>query len=326
MDFRKKIFGIRDEDQFNEVALEVFRSQFASNEVYREFVGSLGVNAAKIKDHREIPFMPVEFFKSRNVVTGDGKPEIVFHSSGTTGMTRSSHYISEVSVYINSLGECFRLFYGDPGDYSIFALTPSPAENPGSSLAFMIARLMEHAGNNDHGFFLHDPAGLKKRLEGAGGSAKKVMLFGLSYALLDFIALQPVSYPDLIIMETGGMKGRRKEMIREELHDELCRGFGVHAIHSEYGMTELLSQAYSKGNGIFMTPPWMKILVRDTNDPFHLLEEGNTGGISIIDLANFNSSSFLATQDIGKRNPDGTFEVLGRFDYSDTRGCNLMAV
>jgi hypothetical protein len=248
----------------------------------------------------------------------------VFTSSGTTGMITSSHSVADVSWYVESFRKAFKLFYGDIKNYTVLALLPSYLEREGSSLIYMAQDMITESANADSGFLLYNHQELYNNLIKQKVAGKPTLLIGVTFALLDFVEQYQIEFPQLIVMETGGMKGRRKEMIREELHSTLCTGFGVSVIHSEYGMTELLSQAYSKGNGIFNCPPWMKVITRDTNDPFTLIEAGKTGGVNIIDLANINSCSFIATQDLGKVYEDGSFEVLGRFDNSDIRGCNLL--
>ena len=239
-------------------------------------------------------------------------------------MINSKHLVTDVSWYEESFRRAFEIFYGDIRDYCILALLPSYLEREGSSLIYMAEDLVKRSNNPDSGFYLYNHDELYQQLKKQQDAKKPTLLIGVTFALLDFVEQYPIDFPELIVMETGGMKGRRKEMIREELHQTLCNGFGVDAIHSEYGMTELLSQAYSKGNGIFQCPPWMKIITRDTNDPISSLGNEKTGGINVIDLANINSCSFIATQDLGKVYADGSFEVLGRFDDSDIRGCNLL--
>jgi hypothetical protein len=325
MDFGKEVFSISNEEGFNTAALKIFSYQYKFNKIYREYIDSAGIKVAGISNWQAIPFMPIEFFKTHSIVCGDDVPEKIFLSSGTTGTIQSRHIIRDLSIYEQSLLRGFNMFYGSPADYHIFGLIPSPEENPDSSLVYMVKALMDQGPDKEHGFFMHDFRMLKEALTRLALSSEKVMMIGLSFVLLDFIHEFHVSFPGLIVMETGGMKGKRKELIREKLHKELCSGFTLEKVHSEYGMTELLSQAYSHGNGIFNCPPWMRILIRETNDPFHLVQEGETGGINIVDLANWNSCSFIATQDIGKAYADGSFEVLGRFAYSDARGCNLMA-
>jgi phenylacetate-coenzyme A ligase PaaK-like adenylate-forming protein len=321
---KQQVFAINNERSFIETTLQVFQYQVANCGVYKEFIKGLKVKPADVKSVEQIPFLPVEFFKSHNVVTSIKPDDVVFTSSGTTGMITSSHHVTDVSWYEESFRKAFRLFYGDIKDYTVLALLPSYLEREGSSLIYMAQDLITESDNPDSGFFLYNHEELYKMLQSQKQAAKPTLLIGVTFALLDFIDNYKIDFPELIVMETGGMKGRRKEMIREELHSALCAGFGVNAIHSEYGMTELLSQAYSKGEGIFNCPPWMKIITRDTNDPFTLVGAGKTGGVNIIDLANINSCSFVATQDLGKVYEDGSFEVLGRFDNSDIRGCNLL--
>ncbi len=321
---KQQVFGIENEEQFSEVALQVFRYQAKHNAVYAQFLKGLKTDIEAIANIDQIPFLPIEFFKSHEVVSSDQPAEVTFTSSGTTGMITSRHLVTDVSWYIESFRKAFELFYGDIESYTVLALLPSYLEREGSSLIYMADDLIKQSRNADSGFYLYNHDDLHKQLLHQQQLKKPTLLIGVTFALLDFVENYQINFPELIVMETGGMKGRRKEMIREELHDTLCKGFGVDAIHSEYGMTELLSQAYSRGEGIFECPPWMKIIARDTNDPLDKLGFGRTGGINIIDLANINSCSFIATQDLGKVQPDGSFEVLGRFDHSDIRGCNLL--
>ncbi|WP_240663512.1 long-chain-fatty-acid--protein ligase [Mucilaginibacter limnophilus] len=321
---KEQIFGIKNSADFDKAALQVFQYQAEYCTVYSEFIKGLAIDPSTITKVEKIPFLPIEFFKSQAVVTSHDDVEITFTSSGTTGMITSRHHVTDVSWYIESFRRAFSLFYGDIKDYTILALLPAYLEREGSSLIYMADDLIRQSNNADSGFYLYNHADLFHQLKLQQELKKPTLLLGVTFALLNFIELYSVNFPELIVMETGGMKGRRKEMIREELHDILCKGFGVKSIHSEYGMTELLSQAYSKGEGIFNCPPWMKIITRDTNDPFTLLETDKTGGINIIDLANINSCSFIATQDLGRVYTDGSFEVLGRFDNADIRGCNLL--
>ncbi|MDB5112890.1 MAG: Acyl-protein synthetase, LuxE [Mucilaginibacter sp.] len=306
------------------VALQIFQYQAQHCTVYKEFIAGLKINPANVKTIEQIPFLPIEFFKTHSVVSTNDPVQVTFTSSGTTGITTSSHFVTDVSWYEESFRQAFQLFYGDIKNYTILALLPSYLEREGSSLIYMANDLIKQSQNPDSGFFLYNHDELEKQLKKQQQAKKSTLLIGVTFALLDFIEQHPINFPELIVMETGGMKGRRKEMIREELHDTLYKGFGVDAIHSEYGMTELLSQAYSKGNGIFNCPPWMRIITRDTNDPMSILPGDKAGGINVIDLANINSCSFIATQDLGKVYPDGSFEVLGRFDNADIRGCNLL--
>lgn len=320
----KQIFSIKNKDEFVSLCITIFSFQAKSNPVYKEFLHHLKIDPLKINMVDEIPFLPIEFFKSHQIISKSKSPEKVFFSSGTTGMTRSSHFVTDLSVYEQSFIAGFEKFYGSIKDYCILALLPSYFENESSSLIYMADHLIRLSGHPESGFYLNNHNDLiiqLKKLEDAG---QKTILLGVSYALLDLAEKSPMKLNHTIIMETGGMKGRRKEMTRNELHSILTSGFGVKTIHSEYGMTELLSQAYSKGNGRFSCPPWMKVIIRDTYDPFTFLEAGKSGGINIIDLANINSCSFIETKDLGKLNTDGSFEVSGRFDNSDIRGCNLL--
>jgi phenylacetate-coenzyme A ligase PaaK-like adenylate-forming protein len=321
---KQRVFSVRTEREFNEVALEIFQYQARNCDVYREFIRGLNIKPEAVRTVEQIPFLPIEFFKSHVVLSSAALPEIVFTSSGTTGMVTSSHLVADVSWYSESFRTAFKLFYGDIRKYTVFALLPAYLEREGSSLIYMADDFIKQSGNADSGFFLYDHDKLYHQLQKQRIAQQPTLLIGVTFALLDFIENYQLNFPELIVMETGGMKGRRKEMIREELHGQLGKGFGVENIHSEYGMTELLSQAYSKGNGVFNCPPWMKIVIRDTNDPMTLLEGDRAGGINVIDLANVNSCSFIATQDLGKVYADHSFEVLGRFDNSDIRGCNLL--
>ena len=321
---KQDVFSISSEEQFNTVALQVFRHQAKHCAVYHDFLQGLKTEIDVVTNISQIPFLPIEFFKSHRVVSSASPEQVTFTSSGTTGIVTSRHFVSDVSWYTESFRKAFQLFYGDITNYTVLALLPSYLEREGSSLIYMADDLIKQSNDADSGFFLYNHEELYRQLIKQQLTKKPTLLIGVTFALLDFIEQYQFNFPELIVMETGGMKGRRKEMIREELHDTLCAGFGVDMIHSEYGMTELLSQAYSKGNGIFECPPWMKIITRDTNDPITALTNGQTGGINIIDLANINSCSFIATQDLGRVQPDGSFEVLGRFDNSDIRGCNLL--
>ena len=321
---QQQVFAINNDQEFKAVALDIFRHQAQNCTVYRDFIKGLKIDPRTVRAIDQIPFLPIEFFKSHRVLSSNDPVEVTFTSSGTTGIVTSSHYITDVSWYTESFRKAFQLFYGDIKDYTALALLPAYLEREGSSLIYMADDLIKQSGNPDSGFFLYNHDELYQQLNKQQQVKKPVLLIGVTFALLDFIENYILDFAGLIVMETGGMKGRRKEMIREDLHAQLCKGFGVTTIHSEYGMTELLSQAYSRGDGIFNCPPWMKIIIRDTNDPMSTLVPDKTGGINVIDLANFNSCSFIATQDLGKIYADGSFEVLGRFDNSDIRGCNLL--
>ncbi|MDB5149347.1 MAG: acyl transferase [Mucilaginibacter sp.] len=321
---KQQVFSINTDEQFNETVLQVFNYQAKYNPVYRQFIEGLKIDPSSITSYGQIPFLPIEFFKSHTILSTDESVEVTFTSSGTTGMINSSHRVTDKTWYEESFRKAFALFYGDIRDYTVLALLPSYLEREGSSLIYMVDDLIKQSNNPESGFFLYNHDELFQQLKKQQDAGKPTLLIGVTFGLLDFIENYQVNFPGLVVMETGGMKGRRKEMIREELHEVLGKGFGVKQIHSEYGMTELLSQAYSKGDGIFNCPPWMKIVIRDTNDPLSTLQTGKTGGISVIDLANINSCAFIATQDLGKIYADGSFEVLGRFDQSDIRGCNLL--
>lgn len=320
------IFNIKNESEFEVKALEVFRFQYHNNAVYQEFCEHLGRNPENIQQILDIPFLPIEFFKSKAIVTGEKKPQISFSSSGTTGAQTSQHHVTDLGIYEQSYLNAFQHFYGTIQDYCVLALLPSYLEREGSSLIYMVDDLIKKSGHLESGFYLDELDTLKSKILELDASGSKVLLIGVSFALLDFAEKYPVRLNNTIVMETGGMKGRRKELIRNELHQILKRGFGVSTIHSEYGMTELLSQAYSLENGVFKTPNWMRVLIRDTEDPLSFQKKGKTGGINVIDLANINSCAFIATQDLGKLYENDSFEILGRFDHSDIRGCNLMVL
>ena len=318
------LFSIHSEDAFNQVALKVFWYQYQNNPVYRQYINYLGRNVETVKHYRQIPFLPIDFFKSHDIICEGKIPAVTFTSSGTTGMSFSRHLVADLSIYEKSFTKGFELFFGPVSDYVVLALLPSYLEREGSSLIYMAKKLIADSAHSESGFYLNEYEQLSRVLSKLKSEKKKTILLGVTYALLDLAEQFPIDFPELVVMETGGMKGHRKEMVRQELHSVLTSAFGVKKIYSEYGMTELLSQAYSKGDGLFATPPWMKVLIRDTNDPFAYLPENRTGGINVIDLANIYSCSFIETKDLGKIDPRGEFEVLGRFDNSDVRGCNLL--
>jgi phenylacetate-coenzyme A ligase PaaK-like adenylate-forming protein len=324
MESREKVFEITSAHEFGVYALELFSYQYNHNIVYRAFTDARGVKPQNILKVEDIPFLPIEFFKTHEVVCGSVPPQAVFRSSGTTGMVRSRHFVTDLNIYRRSFIKGFERCYGDPQDIQFLALTPTPEQAPDSSLVYMIQKLMDISSSPENGFFLASHSGLSARLRQRRARNKKVVLIGLTYALVDFANNYPGDYSPLIVIETGGMKGHRTEITRDELHSLLCPAFGIEQIHSEYGMTELLSQAWSQGEGRFSTPPWMKVMIRDTNDPLSYVGPGETGGINIIDLANQDSCSFIATQDLGRMHYDGQFEVLGRFEASDARGCSLL--
>ncbi len=323
---QERIFGISSEIEFEQTALEVFQFQFENSSVYRKYCQLLNVEKKKVGQLEEIPFLPIQFFKSHRVISSTKKPEKIFTSSGTTGTETSKHFVTDLSLYEKSFTLNFEKFYGPVEEYVILALLPSYLERDGSSLIYMVKHFIEKSKFSESGFYLNDLSKLAQTLKKLDSNGKKVILIGVSFALLDLVEKYRFSLKNTIIMETGGMKGRRKEMIREELHQILAAGFGVENIHSEYGMTELLSQAYSTGNGIFEHPSHMKFLIRDAEDAFQTLEPGKTGGINCIDFANLYSCSFIATQDLGKKISKNKFEILGRFDNSDLRGCNLLVL
>lgn len=314
----KSIFSIATQADFDRMTLEVFRFQAEACAPYREYLELLGVDPAAVECPKQIPFLPIELFKSHRVYCGSNPPQQIFTSSSTTGQTPSRHYVADLRIYEEAFTRSFELFYGPAEQTAIYALLPNYLEREGSSLIYMVEGLIRRGGG---GFYLYDHDALLRDMEAHQG--KKILL-GVSYALWNLAEEQRGALHDVIVMETGGMKGRREELPREEFHRLLCDAFGVQSIHSEYGMAELMSQAYSDGKGIFRTPPWMRICVRDLNDPFRLLPSGATGGVNLIDLANLYSCSFLQTQDLGKLYEDGSFRILGRISGSEIRGCNLL--
>lgn len=318
------IFSIQTDADFVQAALQTFGYQYQHNQVYQRFCTLLGRTPDKVRQLTDIPFLPIKFFKSEAVYCGNEHPTTVFTSSGTTGSQTSRHYVKDLAVYQQSFRQGFADFYGNIEEYTVLALLPSYLERTGSSLITMVADLIERSGSADSGFYLNEYNLLAEKLTALDRSGRKVLLIGVSFALLDLVETHRFQLKNTIVMETGGMKGRRKELIREELHAILSEGFGVEHIHSEYGMTELLSQAYSGGSGLYESVRWLKVLIRDTNDALSYQRPLKTGGINLIDLANIHSCSFIATQDLGRLHPDGRFEVLGRFDNADIRGCNLL--
>ncbi|HEY1040699.1 MAG TPA: acyl transferase [Bacteroidia bacterium] len=322
--YSKGIFDINSKEDFEQLTLEAFQYQCIHNPVYKEFISYLKIDLLLVKSMDQIPFLPIQFFKSHRVYASPNNPEIVFTSSGTTGTITSSHYVSELELYRQSFTKAFELFYGNINEYCVLALLPSYLEREGSSLVYMADDLIQKSKHNGSGFYLHNIDDLKLQIESLKQKKQKTILLGVSYALMDLADNNCVLDNNFIVMETGGMKGKRKELLKEELHTYLMKGFGVTEIHSEYGMTELLSQAYNKGKGIYQCPPWMQVSTREVNDPFSKTKPGKTGGINVIDLANIYSCPFIATQDLGKIYPGGNFEIIGRFDNSDIRGCNLL--
>jgi len=320
------IFNITSEASFNAAALAVFKHQFEHNSVYRSFCDLLYKHPSEVKTVQQIPFLPIQFFKSHTIVSNSKSAEATFTSSGTTGSIVSKHFVSDLEIYKQSFRRGFKSFYGAIEEYTVLALLPSYLEREGSSLVYMANDMIAQSKQPQSGFYLHDLEALKDNLLKLEAKRQKTLLIGVSYALLDLIEAHSFKLKHTTVMETGGMKGQRKELVKSELHTILKEGFGVDKIHSEYGMTELLSQAYSYGDGVFKTPAWMKILTRDPEDALSIQPIGKSGGVNIIDLANINSCAFIATQDLGKIHSNGTFEILGRFDESDIRGCNLMVL
>ena len=313
------IFSIGSDAEFEREALSLFRYQAEHCAPYAEYVHLLGIEPNDVTRVEDIPMLPIEIFKSHKVYCGKGEPEIIFTSSATTGMVQSRHYVENLALYERAFTEAFRLFYGNEKECSIYALLPSYLEREGSSLVYMAEKLIASCGGG--GFYLHD---YEKLLRDMSRDDNPKILLGVTYALLDLAENFAPHLENTVVMETGGMKGKRKELPKNELHKILCSAFGVERIHSEYGMAELMSQAYSLGDGIFRTPKWMRILVRDVNNPFARLGAGRRGGLDIIDLANRSSCAFIATQDMGIRYEDGSFRIEGRISQSDIRGCNLL--
>lgn len=312
-------------DNFQQVALEVFRHQVASVEVYSQYLNLLKIDIDGVDALERIPFLPIAFFKTHEVIEQGKKAQTIFTSSGTSGSDTSRHHVASLELYEGSFFRTFNLFYGDPSRYCILALLPSYLQRSGSSLVYMAKRLIEAGAHPQSGFFLDDYESLVHTIAELEKSAQKTILLGVTYAILELANRHRLNLQHTIVMETGGMKGRSREMVRSEVHEHVKRAFGVKAVHSEYGMTELLSQAYSSGEGIFRCPPWMRVFARDPYDPFTILPCGRTGALNIIDLANMHSCAFIQTDDLGVVHPDGSFEVVGRLDNSQIRGCNLLA-
>lgn len=311
-------------DRFNDLALKVFHFQAQNNPFYAKYLSLLSTDFQSVQSIESIPFLPIQFFKEQEIRTGEFRAEATFASSGTTGQIPSQHFVKDLSLYRMNCILGFEQTYGPISDFVVFALLPSYLERDNSSLVYMANEFIKLTGNELSGFFLDEQNKLMESIRQCQANNQKVLLIGVSFALLDLAESFPVAFKNVIVMETGGMKGRRKEMTRSELHQTLKEAFKLEQIHSEYGMTELLSQAYSKGGGIFTPTATMKILTRQIEDPLSLQKPGKTGAINIIDLANLDSCSFIATEDLGKVYEDGTFEVIGRLDTSDIRGCNLM--
>lgn len=319
----ESVFRIPNEKAFRRIALQIFLYQFYENLVYGQFCKALGRSPANVTTVEEIPFLPISFFKTHAVKTGSFEPITVFKSSGTTGTTTSRHYIRNLSLYEKSFLTCFELFYGNPHQYCILGLLPSYLEQGASSLVYMVDTLIKKSGNERSGFYLYDHQGLADTISRLEDKGQKVLLFGVTYALLSFAEKHKMPLKQTTLIETGGMKGRKKELTKIELYQQLKTAFSLDEIHSEYGMTELLSQAYAV-NGLYKCPPWMKVILRDETDPFAL--GVTSGAINVIDLANIHSCSFIATEDLGRLHPNESFEVLGRLDNTDIRGCSLLAL
>ncbi len=324
--YSNKIFNIKNENEFNRLAIDAFNYQYNNVKVYAEFCKYLNIDTKEIKHYSDIPFLPIDFFKTRTIIDKNKTAETTFQSSGTTLMQRSKHHVADTNIYTESFINAFKLFYGNISDYCILALLPNYLEQGESSLVYMANELIQQSKHPQSGFYLNNYKELHDTIKELNLKNTKILLLGVSYALLDFAEQYPIKLNNTIVMETGGMKGRRKELTREELHKTFYQAFNIKHVHSEYGMTELLSQAYSFSEGIFQTPPWMKVIIRDTYDPFTIQKNSQTGGINIIDLANIHSCCFIETKDLGKALNNNTFTVLGRFDNSDIRGCNLLAV
>ena len=322
-DLIDRIFTV-SEKKFENITLEVFQFQYRNNPLYQSFCKSLYCNANSIKHIKQIPFLTIEFFKTHQLKTTSFQPELTFESSGTTGVNTAQHFIKHASIYQQSYLKTFSAFYGDPSSFCMLALLPSYLERKNSSLVYMMNDLINKSGNASSGFFLHDTEKLHQLILQNEAKKQPVILLGVTYALIDFAIKYPMTLKYTQVIETGGMKGRKEELTCDEVQSILKKQFNTHQIHSEYGMTELLSQAYSSSKGIFKTPPWMKIIMRAEDDPFDLTV--TTGAINIIDLANIYSCAFIATSDAGKLYPDETFEITGRLDNSDIRGCALMSI
>lgn len=324
---KEKVLQMRSSEDFEDLAIEVFNFQYANNTVYQRFCKHLKIKPASVDALFKIPFLPIEFFKSHQILSVEGDIQTTFTSSGTTGMQTSKHHITDIDIYEQVFTQIFEQFYGKVEDFAILALLPSYLERDGSSLIYMVNDLIQKSKNPNSGFYLNNQKELYDKLLALEAQKQKTLLIGVSFALLDFVENFSMNLKTTIVMETGGMKGRRKEIIREELHAILKNGFGVKNIHSEYGMTELLSQSYSKGQGIFELPKTMKVFIRDVEDPMAIFsKDKKTGGINIIDLANIHSCSFIATKDLGEIVKKNQLKIMGRFDYSDVRGCNLLTV
>ena len=324
-DIESQIFEIKSDSEFNELAISIFQFQYNNNSIYKSFVDTLKINPESVLHIEQIPFLPIEFFKTKTIICGEIKPDaICFSSSGTTGQITSKHHVNSISTYEKSFTKGFQFFYGDIENYCVLALLPSYLEREGSSLVYMANQLIKDSHHPLSGFYLHNLDDLVETISELKKQNQKTILLGVSYALLDLADKNIQLNENFIVMETGGMKGKREELTKEALHNTLKENFKINTIHSEYGMTELLSQSYSVNDGIYKPVLWKRILVRDVNDPFSYVALGKTGGINVIDLANIYSCSFIETKDLGKLHSDHAFEIVGRFEVSDLRGCNLL--
>lgn len=321
--FKRHLPSINNEN-FDDYALKLFHFQSQKNEIYKTFLQNIRIDTQKVKNVKDIPFLPIHFFKEFAIKTGSWKEKLIFESSGTTGQTASKHYVKAPTFYRQISKAVFERFYGPLSEFVFLALLPSYLERGSSSLVYMVDYFIRESGSPHSGFYLYNYDELYEKLLLMKNKGLKTVLVGVTFALLEFAAKYPVEFPGLIVMETGGMKGRGKEMVRYEVHSRLGNAFCIQKVHSEYGMTELLSQAYAMEMGRYKSPSWMKVFIREINDPFEWEKPGRSGGINIIDLANVDSCAFIETKDIGKVSEDGSFEVLGRFDNSEIRGCNLL--
>lgn len=323
--FRRKLYEVND-GSFADIALELFRYQARNNAVYSNFLSHLRFQADRVTSLEQIPFLPVSLFKRHAIQTESWNPEVIFTSSGTTGVTPSRHLVHDLGFYHQHAVRCFQEYFGPLTDFHILALLPSYLERQGSSLISMMQHFIAETGSSDSGFFLHDTNRLLATIDHlrSEGLNRKILIWGVTFALLDLAEANPVDLSDCIIMETGGMKGRRREITRQEFYQVLRDRLKVREIFSEYGMTELMSQAYTNGGTGFKTNPFLKVLGRDLSDPMQKGVTGENAGINIVDLANFHSIAFIETEDLGKISSDGTFEILGRIDNADIRGCNLL--
>lgn len=322
--FEDKIFKIEGKSNFDETALTVFRYQAVNCPVYKRYLELLNVDYKQISATEQIPYLPIQLFKNMEIIVENRKPEVIFTSSSTTGVSPSKHYVASLKLYEKSFLNGFYKIYGNPSKYAILSLLPSYLEREGSSLVYMANKLMTDSANSNNGFYLYNHSELFEKLNTLKKNQVPTILLGVSFALLDFVNEFRIDFPSLIVIETGGMKGRGRELSREDIHNSLKDGFGSNNIHSEYGMAELLSQAYSVGNGVFTAPPWMRIYIRDLQNPFKILPLSNKGGVNIIDLANLYSCSFIETEDLGIKETENSFRILGRISNSELRGCNLL--